>query len=344
MTNPAWVVLFTKIVGLVTDAGGTVSHPAVLSREFGIPAVVGTSVATEQIKNGDRIRINGTTGVVEILGAAPARPLVGDRGPDQSTAMTRDAAISRSVLSDQVKDRLLQAILDGRYPPGARIVETRVARELGTSQAPVREALRDLEALGVVETTAFRGARVRRPSADELLEAFAIRAELESLGARLAIPRLTDEDLEDLAGYVDEMQRAADDGDTHAEATADAAFHGRIVELAGNATLERVWRTLEPFSRTYITIVVPGRRPAPDRRRCTPRSSTPCAAATRTWRPRSSTSTSPTPRRCSPASGRRRASPVADDAPPEARAALRVRPPASPASAELAASLAERSA
>ncbi len=76
MTNPAWVVLFTKIVGLVTDAGGTVSHPAVLSREFGIPAVVGTSVATAQIKNGDRIRINGTTGVVEILAAKPAE-LVG---------------------------------------------------------------------------------------------------------------------------------------------------------------------------------------------------------------------------------------------------------------------------
>ncbi|HEX8940551.1 MAG TPA: PEP-utilizing enzyme [Candidatus Limnocylindrales bacterium] len=70
MTNPAWVVLFTKIVGLVTDAGGTVSHPAVLSREFGIPAVVGTSVATQQIKNGDRVRINGTTGLVEVLEAA----------------------------------------------------------------------------------------------------------------------------------------------------------------------------------------------------------------------------------------------------------------------------------
>ena len=77
MTNPAWVVLFTKIVGLVTDAGGTVSHPAVLSREFGIPAVVGTSVATEQIKNGDRVRINGTTGEVQILAAAPAAPAVG---------------------------------------------------------------------------------------------------------------------------------------------------------------------------------------------------------------------------------------------------------------------------
>ena len=172
--------------------------------------------------------------------------------------MTREATISRSVLSDQVKDRLLQSILDGRYPPGARIVETRVARELGTSQAPVREALRDLEALGVVETAAFRGARVRRPSADELLEAFVIRAELESLGARLAIRRLTDGDLEALAGYVGEMQRSAENGDYYAEATADAAFHGRIVELAGNATLERVWRTLEPFSRTYITMVVPG--------------------------------------------------------------------------------------
>ncbi len=79
MTNPAWVVLFTKIVGLVTDAGGTISHPAVLSREFGIPAVVGTSVATKEIHNGDRVRLNGTTGVVEILqtAATPRNDLFG---------------------------------------------------------------------------------------------------------------------------------------------------------------------------------------------------------------------------------------------------------------------------
>jgi phosphohistidine swiveling domain-containing protein len=67
MTNPAWVVLFTKIRGLVTEAGGTISHPAVVAREFGIPAVVGTTNAGERIKTGDRIRVNGTTGVVEIL-------------------------------------------------------------------------------------------------------------------------------------------------------------------------------------------------------------------------------------------------------------------------------------
>jgi DNA-binding GntR family transcriptional regulator len=73
----------------------------------------------------------------------------------------------------------------------------------------------------------------------------------------LAIPRLSDTDLGELAGFVDQMQAAAESGDTYAEATADAAFHGRIVEAAGNATLVRVWRTLEPFSRTYITIVAP---------------------------------------------------------------------------------------
>ena len=72
MTNPAWVVLFTKIGGLVTDTGGTTSHPAVLAREFGIPAVIGTSVATRRIKTGDRLRVDGGAGRVEILAGEPA--------------------------------------------------------------------------------------------------------------------------------------------------------------------------------------------------------------------------------------------------------------------------------
>ena len=67
MTNPAWVVLFTKIAALVTDAGGVAAHPAVVAREFGLPAVVGTSNATDVIKTGDRVRVNGNTGIVEVL-------------------------------------------------------------------------------------------------------------------------------------------------------------------------------------------------------------------------------------------------------------------------------------
>jgi DNA-binding GntR family transcriptional regulator len=171
--------------------------------------------------------------------------------------MADDIAITRSVLSDQVKGRLLQAILDGRYPPGARIVETRVAKEFGTSQAPVREALRDLEALGVVENAPFRGARVRQPSAQELLEAFDVRSVLESHAARLALSNVEDSDLERLKELLDEMREAAAQGDAYTEAAADAAFHGLIMHLSGNATLERVWKTLEPFLRTYITIVSP---------------------------------------------------------------------------------------
>jgi DNA-binding GntR family transcriptional regulator len=69
---------------------------------------------------------------------------------------------------------------------------------------------------------------------------------------------VTDADLAELDALIAEMRRAADAGDPHAEAIADAAFHGRIVELSGNTTLGRVWRTLEPYSRTYITIGAPG--------------------------------------------------------------------------------------
>lgn len=68
MTNPAWVVSFSKISGLVTDTGGALSHPAVVAREFGIPCVVGTRRATQIIKTGDKVRVDGSTGIVEVIG------------------------------------------------------------------------------------------------------------------------------------------------------------------------------------------------------------------------------------------------------------------------------------
>jgi pyruvate,water dikinase len=77
MTNPAWQVLYGKICAVVTDAGGTVSHPAVLAREYGIPAVVGTSVGTTRIKTGDRLRVDGNLGVVDVLEAVPALAAAG---------------------------------------------------------------------------------------------------------------------------------------------------------------------------------------------------------------------------------------------------------------------------
>jgi DNA-binding GntR family transcriptional regulator len=169
--------------------------------------------------------------------------------------------LTRSVLADQVKERLLEAILDGSYPPDSRIVETAVAKELGTSQAPVREALRGLEALGIVEITPFRGARVRRLDTAELLEAYVVRSAIEVLGARLAMARLTDADVDALQAIGADLRRAADAGDGRALAIVDASLHEKLIQLSGNSTLLRVWRSLEPMSRTYITLVGPGSDP-----------------------------------------------------------------------------------
>jgi DNA-binding GntR family transcriptional regulator len=159
---------------------------------------------------------------------------------------------------ERVKDVILQRIVSGEYPPGSRLVETRIAQELGISQAPVREALRDLEQLGCIVHEPFRGCSVRAFSADELLEAFPVRAALEALAARLAAERITEPELLRLAELMETMREAARRGDAHGQSQANASFHATIVRAARNATLERQWALLEPFSRTYLTVSQPG--------------------------------------------------------------------------------------
>jgi DNA-binding GntR family transcriptional regulator len=170
----------------------------------------------------------------------------------------RSDPVARKVLSAQVKDRILQWILEGELAPGSRIVETRVARELGTSQAPVREALRDLATLGVVEMEAYRGARVRRPTKRELVEAMEVRAELEALAARLAAVRMTEDGLLELRQLIEDMGKWADLGSVHEHAVSNTEFHAAVVRGSGNRTLERTWSMLEPIARTYVTTAVPG--------------------------------------------------------------------------------------
>ena len=169
-----------------------------------------------------------------------------------------DAPFIRSNLRAQIKDVILQRIVSHEYAPGARLVETRIAQELGVSQAPVREALRDLEQLGCVVHEPFRGCSVRAFSAEELLEAFPVRAALEALAARLAAEQVTEEELLELADLLDTMRAAARRADAHDQSQANAAFHATIVRAARNATLERQWSLLEPFSRTYLTVSQPG--------------------------------------------------------------------------------------
>jgi DNA-binding GntR family transcriptional regulator len=175
-----------------------------------------------------------------------------------SGARATTLPFTRANLREQIKDVLLQRIVEGSYPPGSRIVETRVAQELGVSQGPVREALRDLEQLGCVVHEPYRGCSVRAFSVDELLDAFPVRAALEALAARLAAERITDAELDALDELLDRMRLAARRGDAHDQSQANASFHATIVRAARNSTLERQWRMLEPFSRTYLTVSRPG--------------------------------------------------------------------------------------
>jgi DNA-binding GntR family transcriptional regulator len=163
--------------------------------------------------------------------------------------------LSRTVLREQVKELLLQRILEGEYAPGERLVETRIAQEAGTSQAPVREALRDLAALRLVETEPFRGARVRDVSAAELEEVYPVRAALEETAAREAARRL-DGEVAALEDELEAMRAAARQGDLHGQVAHDVAFHRRIVAASGNRTLLEVWNSLHIHSRTVITLLV----------------------------------------------------------------------------------------
>lgn len=166
--------------------------------------------------------------------------------------------IRHLMLGDQIKDHLLTQILEGELAPGERIVETRVARDLGISQGPVREALRDLATLGLVDLQPYRGARVRQPSRDEQVEAMRVRGELEAMAAREAAGRLTPEQIADLHRLNDEMAELAAAGDTHGHAVKNTEFHAIVVEASGNRTLERILAMLQPLAQTYLTVSVGG--------------------------------------------------------------------------------------
>jgi DNA-binding GntR family transcriptional regulator len=171
------------------------------------------------------------------------------------------AVISRTVLREQVKDVLLQRIASGELQPGERLVETRIAQELGTSQAPVREALRDLQLLRLVESEPFRGSRVRVFDEEEMIEVYPVRAVLEELAARIAAERLGG-DVSALEVEFEGMREAVRRDDTNALVQHDIAFHRLVVEAAGNSVLEQCWKALGVESR--ITISLYGTYMAPE--------------------------------------------------------------------------------
>jgi DNA-binding GntR family transcriptional regulator len=164
------------------------------------------------------------------------------------------AGVSRTVLREQVREMLLERILTRVYAPGDRLVETRIAQELGVSQAPVREALRELETLRFVESAAFKGAWVREISDAELAEIYPIRAALEDVAARAAATRLAG----DVGALEREIRGMAEATGLAEQVEHDVRFHALIVAASGNARLIELWESLQVEARTMITALRTG--------------------------------------------------------------------------------------
>jgi DNA-binding GntR family transcriptional regulator len=163
------------------------------------------------------------------------------------------APLLRTGLSDQIREFIVEGITSGRWEPGERIVERRIATELGVSQGPVREALRQLETLRLIETVPNRGARVREFTEEDLGEIFPVRAGLEQTAAELAIPRMAGR-VESLERHSDRLAEASGTGDTVAQIRHGIEFHREIVKASGNRLLVSVWESLRIEIWTTLSI------------------------------------------------------------------------------------------
>lgn len=176
-------------------------------------------------------------------------------------------SLTRTSLRIQIRDILLERMLNGHYKPGDRLIELQIAQEFGTSQAPVRESLRELEALGFVTAEPYRGARVRAANKDELIEIYPVRAALEEVAVCAAAKRLAGNGemrvwIEALEAEQAAMEREAEKGNLLQEVRHDVAFHRLIVEASGNGVLLNVWKSLHIEARTLISVISIGIEPA----------------------------------------------------------------------------------
>jgi DNA-binding GntR family transcriptional regulator len=167
-------------------------------------------------------------------------------------------ALNYRPLQDIVRAKLRSAILAGRHEPGERLAITAIARRYGVSAIPVREALRGLEAEGIVQFSPNRGAVVKQLTREELREIFLIRLQLEGLSLREAIPNLVERDftqLEELLAQID-----ASVGDANAWLDANQRFHLNISKAARLPRLyyllTGLWVVSRPYMGVYMARIV----------------------------------------------------------------------------------------
>ncbi len=172
--------------------------------------------------------------------------------PFQPVAAPGFASIERPDLVAMVESQLQQAIVEGRLAPGARIVEAELARQMGVSRAPVREAARRLESQGLLISRPRHGFAVRSLSLKQINDLFEVRIGLEMMATRLACQAASDEQLAQLQARVDHMVTQAPLLGQAERVALDLGIHLAISELSGNDYLHRLFGNMQTEIRMIL--------------------------------------------------------------------------------------------
>jgi DNA-binding GntR family transcriptional regulator len=166
---------------------------------------------------------------------------------DHSLIPVRSQSKSRSVF-----EQLRQAIWSGSLEPGTPLREAHIAKQLNVSQVPVREALLQLENLGLVLRVPDCGTTVTKMTRAEIYQMMEVRQHLETLAFQLAAPRLTAETIAEIHTHLKNMQKFVAVRDHFSVAEEDFAFHRTVWKASGNEVLER---TLERLCVAFYAFV-----------------------------------------------------------------------------------------
>jgi DNA-binding GntR family transcriptional regulator len=164
-----------------------------------------------------------------------------------------DTALKRVCMRDRIRDVLVARILDGTYPAGLQLKELSLAREFNVSQAPIREALRELEGTGLVTSERYRGTRVRGADSVEMRESYELRLMMEVRSIERSLP-LAPATLEKLQSCVTRMSAAVGSADSEHYIDAALDFHRSLVEMGGNGTFLKLWDSLHWDVRGRIAL------------------------------------------------------------------------------------------
>ena len=157
-------------------------------------------------------------------------------------------------MQQEVTDALRDAITSGGFPPGARLLEQDLARELGVSRAPIREAFRLLTGEGLVVTVPHKGTSVVELGREDTVEIFRLRAAIEPVAVERLIELDNPEHRAELREIIDLLRASLPERDPVTVASLDMRFHERMCELAEMPRLLQAWRALGNQLRTYFTI------------------------------------------------------------------------------------------